>query len=46
MPWKEIFALCETTGDTEWYIVEQESYRGSPLESVKLCLENLRKMGK
>lgn len=44
--WKEVFELCETTGDTEWYIVEQESYRGSPLESVKLCIENLRKMGK
>jgi sugar phosphate isomerase/epimerase len=44
--WKEIFALCETTGDTEWYIVEQESYDGAPLESVKLCLANLRRMGK
>jgi sugar phosphate isomerase/epimerase len=44
--WKEIFALCETTGDTKWYIVEQESYDGSPLQSVKRCLENLRKMGK
>jgi sugar phosphate isomerase/epimerase len=46
VPWKEVFAMCKTTGDTEWYIVEQESYRGKPLESVKLCLENLRKMGK
>lgn len=44
--WKKIFDLCETTGDTEWYIVEQESSRGSPLESVERCLENLRKMGK
>jgi sugar phosphate isomerase/epimerase len=46
VPWKEIFAVCETTGGTEWYIVEQESYRGSPLESVELCLKNLRQMGK
>ena len=46
VPWKEVFELCETTGDTEWYIVEQESYRGSSLESVKLCLANLHKMGK
>jgi sugar phosphate isomerase/epimerase len=46
VPWKEIFQVCETTGGTEWYIVEQESYHGSPLESVKLCLENLHKMGK
>jgi len=46
VPWKEIFAVCETTGGTEWYIAEQESYQGSPLESVELCLKNLRKMGK
>jgi sugar phosphate isomerase/epimerase len=46
VPWREIFELCETTGDTEWYIVDQGSYRGPPLETVKLCLENLRKMGK
>lgn len=45
-PWAEVFELCETTGDTEWYIVEQEAYSDSPLESVKRCLENLRKMGK
>jgi sugar phosphate isomerase/epimerase len=44
-PWKDIFEVCETTGDTEWYIVEQESSK-SPLESVKVCVENLRKMGK
>jgi sugar phosphate isomerase/epimerase len=45
-PWKEIFEVCETTGDTEWYIAEQEVYRTSPMESVQLCLKNLRKMGK
>jgi sugar phosphate isomerase/epimerase len=44
--WDEVFRLCETTGGTEWYIVEQESYAAPPLESVKLCLESLRKMGK
>jgi sugar phosphate isomerase/epimerase len=46
MPWKEIFELCESTGGTEWYIVEQESYATAPLEVVRRCLENLRKMGK
>jgi sugar phosphate isomerase/epimerase len=46
VPWKEIFALCETTGDTQWYIVEQESYRNSSMESVERCLKNLRNMGK
>ncbi|MGA2621026.1 MAG: sugar phosphate isomerase/epimerase [Thermoguttaceae bacterium] len=44
--WKEIFRICETTGGTQWYIVEQEAYSGSPLDCVRKCLENLRKMGK
>ena len=44
--WKEIFRLCETTGKTEWYIVEQESYAGGPLDSVEACIKSLRKMGK
>ena len=43
--WPEIFELCEKPGKTEWYIVEHES--GSrPLESVKECIDSLRKMGK
>jgi sugar phosphate isomerase/epimerase len=48
VPWKEIFELCETVGDTEWYVVEQERYKpGVPtLDHAKLCLDNLRKMGK
>ncbi len=45
--WAELFRICETTGGTEWYIVEQERYGGgSPLDTVKRCIENLRKMGK
>jgi sugar phosphate isomerase/epimerase len=44
--WAEVFELCETSGKTEWYIVEQESYAGGPLDSVKQCIDNLRKMGK
>jgi len=44
--WPEVFAACETVGGTEWYIVEYESDAHPPLESVKLCLDNLRKMGK
>ena len=46
VPWREVFQLCETTGDTQWYIVEQETYRGSSFGSVELCLANLHKMGK
>ena len=44
--WQDCFALCESTGGTEWYIVEQESYAHSPLECVDRCLKNLRGMGK
>jgi sugar phosphate isomerase/epimerase len=43
--WKEVFAVCETTGKTEWYIVEQETYPFPPLESVRRCRENLRNFG-
>jgi sugar phosphate isomerase/epimerase len=43
--WKRVFQLCETTGKTEWYIVEHES-SDKPLEAVKQCIDNLRKMGK
>jgi len=42
--WKEFFELCRTVGGTEWFIVEQESYAYPPLECVKRCIENLRKM--
>ncbi len=45
-PWDDVFELCESTGGTQWYIVEQESYAYPPLECVKICLENLREMGK
>lgn len=45
--WKEVFQLCETTGNTQWYIVEQEAYAaGQPLDSVADCIKNLHKMGK
>ena len=44
VPWKAFFALCRAVGGTKWYIVEQESYAYPPLECVKRCLINLRKM--
>jgi len=44
VPWRELLALCETVGGTEWYIVEQESYAHPPLKCVELCLRNLRAM--
>jgi sugar phosphate isomerase/epimerase len=44
--WNDFFRLCETTGETQWYIVEQESYAFPPLECVKRCVETLRGWGK
>ena len=44
--WSEVFELCETTSGTEWYIIEQEGYAYTPIECVRHCLENLRKMGR
>ena len=44
MKWEEFFKACETVGGTEWYIVEQESYAYPPLECVKKCLENLKRL--
>jgi sugar phosphate isomerase/epimerase len=46
VPWDDIFRLCESTGETEWYIVEYESDAYPPLESVERCLKNLKAMGK
>lgn len=40
-----IFAACAEVAGPEWYIVEQESYPVPPLESVQVCLNNLRQMG-
>ncbi len=45
-PWKEIFDLVDAQGRTTWYIVEQERYPVSPLDSVAACLDGMRRMGK
>ena len=42
--WKAFVALCKAVGNTEWYIIEQESYAYKPIECVERCLKNLRKM--
>ncbi len=44
--WEDLFHACETVGGTEWYIVEQESHKWSPLETVARCLESLEEMGR
>jgi sugar phosphate isomerase/epimerase len=44
--WTKCFELCESVGGTEWYIVEQESYKHQPMKCAQLCRENLRKLGR
>ena len=46
IPWREVFHLCETTGNTQWYIVEYESDAFTPLVAVRKCLDALKAMGK
>ena len=41
---KEIFAASEEVG-VQWYIVEQDTCKRPTLESVKISIDNLRKMG-
>jgi sugar phosphate isomerase/epimerase len=42
--WPEIFRLCQTSGGTEWYIVEEEKDVYPPLECVAKCLHNLKQL--
>ena len=42
--WDAVFEEVERQGVTEWYIVEQENYPYPPLESVRRCLDNLKRM--
>ena len=46
VPWDEVFEICESTGGTEWYIVEYESPAYPAMEAVDRCIRNLRTMGK
>ena len=43
-PWKEILRLARTIGGTEWLIIEHERGGQPPLEAVKRCIENFRKI--
>lgn len=42
--WLPIFDICETAGNTRWYVVEQETYPFPPLECAARCLENLKRL--
>jgi sugar phosphate isomerase/epimerase len=45
MDWPAIFTTAEAGGAT-WYVVEQDTCRRAPLESVAISLRNLQSMGK
>jgi sugar phosphate isomerase/epimerase len=44
--WDTIFRLCETTQNTEWYVVEEGSENGLGFDVSRRSLEALRRMGK
>jgi sugar phosphate isomerase/epimerase len=43
-PWKQIFQAVEKTGGLRFYVMEQEGYSLPELETVKLCLDNFKKI--
>ncbi len=45
VPWAQVFEVCESVGGTRWYVAEHETGE-TPIESVRRCFENLKKMGK
>lgn len=44
--WGEVFRICESSGATEWYIVEQSCQGYSAMDCVAACIRSLREMGK
>jgi sugar phosphate isomerase/epimerase len=42
--WKEVFEVCESTGGTQCYILEEESGAYPPLESAELSLKGFKKV--
>lgn len=44
IPWKEVFEAAENGGGVVWYVVEHEDESIPPLEAVKVCLDNVKKL--
>jgi len=42
--WQGVFAACESTGRTQWYIIEEESGEYPPLEAAEKSLKNYKKL--
>lgn len=43
-PWKEIFKAAESKGGIEYYLIEQEGSRFTPMETAQKCLEAYKKL--
>lgn len=43
--WNEVFAWCESSGGTQWYIVEHESSK-DPVDAIRRSYAALQKLGK
>lgn len=44
--WPEVFRICETAQNTEWYVVEEGSADGTGFDIPRRSREALRKMGR
>jgi len=42
--WKEIFKAAEKAGGVEFYLVEQEGSRFTPIETMQKCIVNFKKI--
>jgi sugar phosphate isomerase/epimerase len=43
-PWKALFQVAESVGGVEYYLIEQEGSRFTPMETAKRCLQNYRSL--
>jgi len=43
-PWKELFAVAESTGGVEFYLIEQEGSDYPEMETAERCLAAFRKI--
>ena len=43
-PWKQIFEAAESTGGAEYYLIEQEGSRFSPMETAERCLASYKEL--
>jgi sugar phosphate isomerase/epimerase len=41
-----VFAACDSVGAAEWFIIEQEEYSHAPMQSVRLCFEQMKAWGR